>query len=143
MARITLEAFNRLLGEGLPLVAALGMRAEAIGAGTARVVLPFSPQITRPGGTVMGPMLMAVADCAMYAALLGAIGPVPLAVTSTLTINFLRKPGPADVIGECRALRLGRRSAVFEVTLFSAGSDEAVAHATGAYTIPPETEGAT
>jgi len=141
MARITVEAFNRLLGEGLPLIAALGLRAEAVGEGTARVVLPFSAQIVRPGGTVMGPVLMAVADCAMYAALLGAIGPVPLAVTSTLTINFLRKPGQADVIGECRALRIGRRSAVFEVSLFSAGSDEAVAHATGAYTIPPEAEG--
>lgn len=91
----------------------------------------------RPGGTVAGPVLMTVADVALYVALLGEIGIVPLAVTTSLSFNFLRKP-PADraIVGECRLLKLGRTLAVGEVTLYSEGIDEPVAHAVGTYAIP-------
>ena len=92
----------------------------------------------RPGGTVAGPVLMTVADVAMYVAILGRIGIVPLAVTTSLNINFLRKPA-ADraVIGVCTLLKLGRSLVVGEVTLYSQGDDAAVAHAVGTYSIPP------
>ncbi len=91
----------------------------------------------RPGGTVSGPTLMALADCAMYVVLLSAIGPVGLAVTTNLNINFLRK-GEAghDVLAAARILKLGKRLAVGEVTLLSAASDEPIAHVTATYSIP-------
>ncbi len=80
--------------------------------------------------------LMALADVAMYAALLGEIGLVPLAVTTSLNINFLRKPVPGWLVADCRLLKLGRRLAVGEVTIAAEGGDDAVAHATLTYSIP-------
>jgi uncharacterized protein (TIGR00369 family) len=91
----------------------------------------------RPGGTVSGPALMALADAAMYIVLLSAIGPVRLAVTTNLSINFLRKaPAKRDLLAEAKLLKLGRRLAVGEVLLFSGQSDELVAHVTSTYSIP-------
>lgn len=94
-------------------------------------------QELRPGGTVSGPVLMTVADVALYVAILGEIGIVPLAVTTSLTINFMRKP-PADraIIGVCKLMKLGKSLAVGEVSLYSEGLDEPVAHVVGTYSIP-------
>lgn len=92
----------------------------------------------RPGGTVSGPVLMAVADVALYVAILGEIGIVPLTVTTNLTINFMRKPSPtAAIVGVCRLLKLGRALAVGEVSVYSEGQHEPVAHVVGTYSIPP------
>jgi acyl-coenzyme A thioesterase PaaI-like protein len=93
----------------------------------------------RPGGTVAGPVLMAVADVALYVAILGEIGIVPLAVTTNLSINFLRKPaGDRAIVGECKLIKLGRTLAVGEVSLYSEGLDDPVAHVVGTYAIPRE-----
>jgi len=91
----------------------------------------------RPGGTISGPTMMTLADVSLYVAVIGAIGPVALAVTTNLNINFLRKPQPRDLIGECRLLKLGKRFAVGEVTILSDGEVAPVAHVTGTYSIPP------
>ena len=116
---------------------AMHIRIEAIGPGTARCRLPFDARHLRPGGTVSGPSMFQLADCALYAMILGTLGPVALAVTTNLNINFLRKPGPRDLFGECRALKFGSRLVVGEVALFSEGDPEMVAHATGTYSLPP------
>jgi len=97
----------------------------------------FSDKLLRPGGTVSGPTLMALADLAMYVVLLSAIGPVGLAVTTNLNINFLRKGKPGrDVLAEARLLKLGRRLAVGEVNLLSGTSPDPIAHVTATYSIP-------
>ena len=80
--------------------------------------------------------MMALADFAMYVGVLASIGPVPLAVTINLNINFLRKPAARDLIAECRLLKLGKRLAVGEVTISSDGVEEPVAHVTSTYSIP-------
>jgi acyl-coenzyme A thioesterase PaaI-like protein len=91
----------------------------------------------RPGGTVAGPVLMAVADVALYVAILGEIGIVPLTVTTSLNINFLRKPAAdKSIIGVCKLIKLGKTLAVGEVSLYSEGVAEPVAHAVGTYAIP-------
>jgi uncharacterized protein (TIGR00369 family) len=105
----------------------------------ARVRMRFAPWRLRPGGTVSGPSLMTLADSAMWNALLGMIGRVPLSVTSHLDIDFLRKPAPADVIGECRLLKLGRRLAVGDVLLYSDGETQPCARASVTYAIPAGT----
>ena len=111
---------------------------EAVAPGSARVRQRIGSEHLRPGATVSGPVLMATADSAMYAALLAAIGPVPLAVTTALNINFLRKPPAAhDIEAEATLLKLGKRLAVGEVSIRSVGLDEPVAHATLTYSIPP------
>lgn len=91
----------------------------------------------RPGGTVSGPVLMAVADVALYVAILGEIGIVPMAVTTSLNVNFLRKPSAdRSIVGVCKLIKLGRSLAVGEVSLYSEGVSEPVAHAVGTYAIP-------
>src|SRR4029450_1056352 len=90
-----------------------------------------------PDGQMSGHTMMALADVALYVAVLAAIGPVPLAVTINLNINFLRKPGRCDLTAEARLLKLGKRLATGEVTLRCEGEEEAVAHVTATYSIPP------
>ncbi|GGD07876.1 PaaI family thioesterase [Halopseudomonas salina] len=110
---------------------------EELGKGSARVRHSVGVTELRPGGTVSGPVMMATADVALYAAILGSIGIVPLAVTTNLNINFLRKPvAGRDILGVCTLLKVGKTLAIGEVSLFSEGSDEPVAHATGTYAIP-------
>ena len=97
----------------------------------------------RPGGTVSGPVLMSVADVAIYVAILGKIGIVPLTVTTSLTINFLRKPSAeARIIAECTLLKVGRTLIVGEVSLYSEGSKNLVAHVVGTYSVPPNSSDA-
>ena len=110
---------------------------ESVGGRCATLRQPIGSLELRPGGTVSGPVLMALADVALYVAILGEIGIVPLAVTTSLNINFLRKPS-ADkaVIAECRLLKLGRTLAVGEVALYSEGDPDPVAHVVGTYAIP-------
>lgn len=113
-----------------------GLDIEAVWHGGCRVRQRLSGNALRPGGTVSGPVMMALADVAVYVALLGAIGWVPLAVTTQLNINFLRKPPPGALLAECRLLKLGRRLAVGEVAIRSEGNPAVVAHATATYSIP-------
>ncbi|MBO21485.1 MAG: thioesterase [Rhodospirillaceae bacterium] len=138
MSAISPEAFNALTEEALPMASHYGFHAETIGDGTARVRAPFSDDYVRSGGTVSGPVMMALTDFSMYAALMGAIGEVALAVTTNLNINFLRRPAAVDVVADCNVIKLGKRLAVLEVTLYSEGDDAPIAHATGTYSIPPE-----
>lgn len=92
----------------------------------------------RPGGTVSGPTMFTIADCAFYMAVLGMIGREALTVTTNLNINFLRKPPVADLRAEARILKLGRLLATGDVTVWSEGLDAPVAHATTTYAIPPK-----
>jgi acyl-coenzyme A thioesterase PaaI-like protein len=111
---------------------------ESVGHRTATIRHPVGVGELRPGGTVSGPVLMAAADLALYVAILGEIGIVPLTVTTNLSINFLRKPaGDRDVIGVCKLLKLGKTLVVGEVALYSEGDDVPVAHVVGTYAIPP------
>ena len=116
-----------------------GLTIEAVWHGGGRVRQAYQPQFIRPGGTISGPTMMALADFAMYVGILASIGPVPLAVTTNLNINFLRKPGTRGLVAECRLLKLGKRLAVGEVIIHSEGIDEPVAHVTSTYSIPDRT----
>jgi uncharacterized protein (TIGR00369 family) len=136
--KLTLQELVRLLETEFPEAAhAVGdYLIEEVWHGGVRVRRRHHEQSLRPGGTVSGPIMMALADFTMYLAVLSAIGWVPLAVTTNLTINFLKKPGPRDLLAEARLFKLGKRLAVGEVALRSDGSDDLVAHVTSTYSIP-------
>jgi uncharacterized protein (TIGR00369 family) len=92
----------------------------------------------RPGGTISGPVMFAVADFALYAAILGEKGLIPLAVTTNININFLNKPTVhKDLVADCRLIKVGKKLVVGDVFIFSEGNSMPVAHATGTYSIPP------
>jgi uncharacterized protein (TIGR00369 family) len=137
---MTVGELERFLATEIPQVfnPGSGLSIEALWDGGCRVRQAFRPDSIRPGGTISGPTMMALADFAMYVAVLAAIGPVPLAVTINLNINFLRKPGQRDLTAEARLLKLGKRLATGEVTIRSDGKDEPVAHVTSTYSIPPD-----
>ncbi len=109
---------------------------EAVGPMTAQLRLLADERHLRPGGTVSGPAMFMLADVGLYVVILAHIGREALAVTTNLNINFLRKPPHGDVVVQCRLLKLGKRLAVGEATLFSDGGQEPVAHAVGTYSIP-------
>ena len=118
--------------------ARMPVEIEELRDGFLRIRVSVTDRHLRPGGTVSGPALMTIADTAMYYLVLGMVGPVALALTTNLNINFLRAPKLADVIAEVEMLKLGKRLAVGQVTLYSAGSDDTVAHVTVTYSIPPD-----
>jgi len=101
-----------------------------------RVRLPYRDTSLRPGGTISGPTLMALADTAMYYLVLSQIGPAIHTVTVNLTINFLRRPEPGELIAEAELLKLGRKLAVGDVRIHSLGHKDPVAQATVTYSVP-------
>jgi uncharacterized protein (TIGR00369 family) len=102
-----------------------------------RVRKQFNARSLRPGGTIAGTTMMALADFAPYVAILATIGWVPGAVTTNLNINFLKKPPQRDLVAEARLIKLGKRLAVADIGIRSEGEDDLVAHATSTYSIPP------
>jgi uncharacterized protein (TIGR00369 family) len=117
---------------------ASGIQIEDLWFGGCRVRQRYDPRSMRPGATISGPTMMALADYTMYFAVLSSIGWVPLAVTTNLTINFLSKPSASDLLAEARLLKLGKRLAVGEVGIRSDGDGDLVAHVTSTYSIPPQ-----
>jgi uncharacterized protein (TIGR00369 family) len=113
-------------------------KIERVGMGSALVRMRASDSVLRPGGTVSGSSMMTLADATMYVAILASIGWVPLAVTTSLNINFLKKPKAGDVLADCRLLKLGKRLTVGEIAIRSDGEEELVAHSVATYSIPPQ-----
>ena len=138
VAKMSLAELDAFLLKEFPQAFASGdITIEHADGESALIRRRFNGQMLRPGGTVSGPTLMALADCAMYVVLLSAIGPVALAVTTNLNINFLRKGAPGqDVLAAAKILKLGKRLAVGEVSLLSDTSPDPIAHVTATYSIP-------
>lgn len=132
-SKITALEFEELLRIGIPLSAALPFRVSHLERGRAVIDLEFSGDHLRPGGSISGPTMFTLADTALYGAVLSEIGLVPLAVTTDVSIHFLKKPR-AGLSGDARLLRCGKRLAVGTVEITSDG--EIVAHATGTYALP-------
>lgn len=137
MLKMTVEEFNELLAEEMPFALEAGLRLDEMLHGEARMTLPYDTSMLRPGGTISGPSMMMLADACMYAVVLSMIGRVALAVTTNFNINFLRKPSPGDIRSEGKIIKLGKRLAVIQVTIYSVNEADPVAHATGTYSIPP------
>ncbi|MNV70575.1 Thioesterase superfamily protein [compost metagenome] len=134
---LTAEQVQALIRAGLPIAEDIELYIDRLDAQGVLARVPFHAKLVRPGGTLSGPTIMALADAAMYAVVLGRLGRVEMAVTSNLNINFLVKPRPVDLLAEARILRLSRRQAVCEVSLYSLGNaEELVAHVTGTYALP-------
>ena len=139
----TIDELHAYLVEIFPQVWKSGdLRIEDLAPMTATVRLVHHPRHLRYGGTIAGPAMFALCDVALYVAILGELGRVAHAVTTNVSINFLRKPAPADLIGKARLIKLGKRLAVGEVELYSEGASGMVAHATGTYSIPARGENA-
>lgn len=138
------ETEMKRLRAQLPWLDAYGIEIAEMGDRRSVLTLSASRNVLRPGGTVSGPAMMTLADSAMYFAILGTVGLVEMALTTSLSINFLRPPPPGEIRAECRILKLGKRLAYGEAFIFASGADpeQPVAHATMTYSIPPDRSGA-
>lgn len=146
MVKITVQDFNELAAQRLPFVEIMGLQLQSVDEAGVWMRAVYSDRFLRPGGTIAGPAMMGLADAAVYALVLSRIGPVELAVTTSLNINFLRKPMPGDILARATPLKFGKRLVVADVALYSASQLDApddissvdpVAHATATYSIPP------
>lgn len=133
---MTADDIDRFLAEHFPQARGFS-QITSIREDELDLMLPYSADNLRPGGTLSGPTLMTLADTAMYFLLLSRLGPVALAVTTSLSINFLRRPPPADLHATARLLKLGSRLAVGEVHISSAEGGALVAQASVTYALPP------
>ncbi|WP_265501394.1 PaaI family thioesterase [Paracoccus beibuensis] len=129
---------NEFLGIEFPQVAG-SYRVETTGPELLTARLIVAEEHLRPGGTVSGPSIFALADLAIYCVILSRIGPVALAVTTNASVDFMRKPAAGvDLLAQCRLLKLGRSLAVAEALIFSEGDEEPVARCSMTYSIPPK-----
>lgn len=140
MTKISVEEFQDLMAQRLPFAKIMGLQLRSIDEGGVWMASVYSDKFLRPGGTIAGPVMMGLADAAIYAMVLSRVGPIELAVTTSLNINFLRKPAPGDIVARATPLKFGKRLVVGDVAIYSADevvADKMVAHATATYSIPP------
>ena len=135
--RLDAEGVNALLRRAFPEADPdRWNRVTEVAPGRVRLMQPYSGGNLRPGGVISGPMLMAIADAAAYALVLAHVGDQLMAVTSNLSINFLRGAVPGDLHAEAELLRLGRRLAVSDVRVWTETPERLAAHAVVTYAIP-------
>lgn len=135
---MTIEELNAFMAREFPQVEG-DFTIEALAPMELRVRLNTGERHLRPGGTVSGPSMFALADVAIYMAVLAMVGPKALAVTTNCSVDFMRKPAAGcDLIAEARLLKLGRVLAVGDVLMRSDGDARVVARASLTYSIPPK-----
>lgn len=136
MGKFSIDEMNEFIETHFPNVDDVG-RIISLGEGSAELLLEVNDSHLRPGGTISGPTMMGLADVCMYTAILNEIGPVVQAVTTNLNINFLLRPvANKPIVAKAKLLKLGKRLAVGEVSIYSQGQDDIVAHVTLTYSIP-------
>jgi uncharacterized protein (TIGR00369 family) len=135
MPKLGVDELQAILSGGFP--AADVPHVEEVTDDSVVVSYSVTDRHGRPGGTLAGPVMMSLADTSAWIAIMSQIGPVVLAVTTSLHIDFLRKPQLTDLMARTRMLKLGRRLAVVDVELYSRGETELVAKAQVTYSIPP------
>lgn len=137
-SKLSRAELDEILATDAPFAERQGFVVEDMAAGTARCRLPFSDDSIRPGGTISGPAMFGLADFTLWIAVMTAVGPEPLAVTTDMTVHFLAKPARGDLIAAARLLKTGKRLCVGEVGVFNADdADETpVAHVVGTYSVP-------
>ena len=138
MTDITIQEIELLTLESLPFAVDYGFRVDSVSLGTSTVRAPYQESFLRPGGTISGPVIMGLADYALFVAILTKIGLVELVVTTNLNINFLRRPDPGDLVAVANVIKIGKRLAVGQVAVYLDGEESMIAHATSTYSIPPK-----
>ncbi len=150
LAKIALTEFEKIKYKDAPFAEYYNFETIDISYGACEVKLPYDIKHTRPGGTICGPAMFALADYSMWIAVMAAIGPIPLSVTTSMNINFLRKPVNSHIICKSRLIKIGKTLCVGDCFLYcqnilgdsqeypDSSTPEPCAHVSGTYSIPPE-----
>lgn len=135
--KLSKSELSEYVKEVFPQADSYQWRVDELVPGSIAVSMEIGERHLRPGGTVSGPTMFALADVAAYLVILGHIGKVPLAVTTSLNINFLSKPPQGDLMARCQLIKLGKRLAICELHITGIEDELIVAQATVTYSIPP------
>ncbi len=138
LVKMSVEEIHAFLAREFPQIAAGDFSMEEVGPMRGRLRLNHGEHHLRPGRTLSGPTMFALADVGIWLTVLAQIGPFGMVVTTNLNINFLRMPGATDLIADCKILKLGRRLAIGECSIMPARGGELIAHATATYSVPPD-----
>lgn len=133
---MTPAEYDAIIHAGVPLAQSWGVRVLAAEAGSARLEMPSSPMLLRPGNTVSGPAIMGLADVAMWAALLSLTEGRDESLTAAMQVNFLRPCGPGPLIADARVIKPGGRSIFGEVLIRRADAEEVCVHVTASWVRP-------
>jgi uncharacterized protein (TIGR00369 family) len=133
---ISSDEFLSVLRSSMPEVGELELRIDRLVRGEVTLRLGHDDRRLRPGGTISGPAVFVLADLALYAVTMSLVGLKPLAVTTDMTIHFLRKPAPAALVCTARVLKAGKRLIVGEAEVLTEGTSDVVAHVVGTYSVP-------
>lgn len=133
---ISSDEFLTVLRNSMPEVGELDLRIDRLVRGEATLRLGHDERRLRPGGTISGPAVFVLADLALYLVTMSLVGLKPLAVTTDMTIHFLRKPAPAALVCRARVLKAGKRLIVGEAEVLTEGTSDVVAHVVGTYSVP-------
>ncbi|MTI09005.1 PaaI family thioesterase [Rhodospirillaceae bacterium RKSG073] len=135
---ITAEEFEVIRDSDAPFTDYYDFKIDDLHYADCLTRLPYAQKHVRPGGTICGPAMFALADYSMWLAVLSVVGKVPLAVTTSMNINFLNKPREADLLCHTKLIKIGKRLMVGDMTLYAEGDDQPCAHVTGTYSVPPQ-----
>jgi uncharacterized protein (TIGR00369 family) len=134
--KISIAEFEELVRTHMPITRMFPAELLLLEDGVARIRMPEHEVMRRAGGIVNGPMIMTLADMALYAAVLSRVGLEAMAVTVDLSVRFLRPAPMGAIVADACLIRAGRRLAIGEITITSEVTGKAVAHATGSYALP-------
>jgi len=135
---LTAAEVTTFIYNGLPAAEASGFLVESVDPQYVTCRMRYSALHLRPGGTIAGPVMMELADAAMYAAILARLGPIAMAVTQNININFMNRPAQCDLVAVTEILKLGKRIVFLDVKIYSDSPERPlVAQVTGSYALPP------
>jgi uncharacterized protein (TIGR00369 family) len=135
-AKISAEQLTQFARDAVPFMQQMGVVVTEVEPGAVTMKVPLGEEFVRPGDTISGPVMMALADFVMRAVVMSLVGPADLAVTTNLNVNFLHRPTPGDLIARGSILTLSQRLAVGEVSLYCEDEEDLVAHVTCTYALP-------
>jgi len=140
ICRVSAEEFQAILDEGVTFANWWGFQTESLSYGRFTLRQPVRKDHQRPGGIVGGPVLFGLADSALYGLVMTVAGPVKMAITTDMSIRFLRPAGlrDTDLLAEARLIKAGKRLVIGEVAIRHEDEEDPVCHATGTYSIPPK-----
>ena len=129
---------NAMVADAFPRTTDMGFSCVELGDGLAVARLAFDVENVRPGGIVPGPSVFGLADIALWFAVFTKVGFEPMAVTSDLTIHFLRPAVGSALLAKCALTKVGKRLAHGEIRIWEEDGDpeRLIAFASGAYALP-------
>lgn len=116
----------------------MGIKVTGISWGEVQAEMQIRDEFLRPGGTIAGPVLMGLADAAMWGAAMTVHPDGIQSVTSDLTMHFLSRPAGQVLKCVATVVKPGKRLLVLRADLSCDDDPRVVAACQSSYALPPQ-----